>query len=164
MNQSCYAKHRGRLSIFHLQLQAAPEFHVNTPFRVACEKYSRTECPFTTTIMGGFETKDRTCGSTAVTADSSWGSNPNIQPSKSTTCPSPPQSKSSFSCWQILYLFNLPQNFSYWPNESSLLELLHCSDKQSLCSNRAPYSISTPCSEPLVADKYQVEAQMCLQI
>lgn len=104
--------------------------------------------PSLQTRMGGFETKDHTCGSTAVTADSSWGSNPNIQPSKSTTCPSPPQSKSSFSCWQILYLFNLPQNFSYWPNESSLLELLHCSDKQSLCSNRAPYSISTPCSEP----------------
>ena len=68
--------------------------------------------PSLQTRMGGFESKDRTCGSTAVTADSSWGSNPNIQPSKSTTCPSPPQSKSSFSCWQFLYLFNLPQNFS----------------------------------------------------
>lgn len=68
--------------------------------------------PSLQTRMGGFETKDHTCGSTAVTADSSWGSNPNIQPSKSTTCPSPPQSKSSFSCWQILSLFNLPQNFS----------------------------------------------------
>lgn len=68
--------------------------------------------PSLQTRMGGFETKDHTCGSTAVTADSSWGSNPNIQPSKSTTCPSPPQSKSSFSCWQILCLFNLPQNSS----------------------------------------------------